>query len=442
MRLSEYRFTSQGRINSMGTAMKKDVLTRAWLSLALVAVLGPLTSAQPAPEGRATDRGATGRYVPFDIAPNYESLVKDRLRVEQQLGPLKDLIKQIAADPKRFPLDLKTMKGLKLEDPELKKAVQEWVARDPGLQQALHEWSKHIPPGKHHKEMRDLQKKLEAVLNPTPKGPASKEPGRADVPTPKTMEPIKPQDDPLARLTERAMQQAQETKLGDWLRDSPAWRRALNDLQESLKNPPSDAANAHQWGDFAVPDQKIWTLGEGMLERLRNLPRPRIADWNENLRLPPLGDLPLPNLHGHFMPNVSAPSLPTIGVGVTWFLFVLLFMLVSWSLLSWAGRSKKGADDRAALGPWPIRPEEVATRTELVRAFDYLALWSLGLRAKSWNHQAIARHWSERSPACGDFASALAIQYEQARYTDGAEELPVLERDLVRKSLLALKGAF
>ena len=70
-------------------------------------------------------------------------------------------------------------------------------------------------------------------------------------------------------------------------------------------------------------------------------------------------------------------------------------------------------------GAWP------ATRAELVQAFDYLALWTLGLAVKSWNHRAVAARWREKSAVCAATAAALASLYEQARYTDGAETLAV-----------------
>ena len=85
-----------------------------------------------------------------------------------------------------------------------------------------------------------------------------------------------------------------------------------------------------------------------------------------------------------------------------------------------------------------MQPEQVTTRTELVQAFDYLALLTLGVEVKSWNHQAVARRWCEKLPACAPLAQALASLYEQARYTDGVEALPPPQRDQARQSLLRL----
>jgi hypothetical protein len=119
----------------------------------------------------------------------------------------------------------------------------------------------------------------------------------------------------------------------------------------------------------------------------------------------------------------------------------LVCLLLGWRLLRWGKRSAPTTDARPDLGPWPIRPEAVATRADLVRAFDYLALWTLGLAVASWNHHAVARRWREKSPGCAQTAQALALLYEQARYTAGADALSESERALARRSLLQIAEA-
>jgi hypothetical protein len=90
------------------------------------------------------------------------------------------------------------------------------------------------------------------------------------------------------------------------------------------------------------------------------------------------------------------------------------------------------------LGPWPVRPEDVSTRTELIRAFDYLALLRLGPAARSWHHRAVARQWAALSEASQAPAETLAGLYETARYTDGPEALTDAERERARQALLTL----
>src|SRR5438105_15946786 len=65
-------------------------------------------------------------YVQFPIGKNAEALVKERLQMEQQLGPFKDLVRQILADPDKFGVNPAMFKDVKMDDPKLKKAVQDW----------------------------------------------------------------------------------------------------------------------------------------------------------------------------------------------------------------------------------------------------------------------------------------------------------------------------
>jgi hypothetical protein len=142
-------------------------------------------------------------------------------------------------------------------------------------------------------------------------------------------------------------------------------------------------------------------------------------------------------------PNVGGPSYPSLSFGntVTWVLVAALCLLLGWTVLRWRKRSTPVTAARPALGPWPVRPDAVATRADLIRAFDYLALWTLGLAVKSWNHHAVARSWQDRSSACAASAAALASLYEQARYTNGADALPDVERDAARRALKQIAEA-
>jgi len=79
----------------------------------------------------------------------------------------------------------------------------------------------------------------------------------------------------------------------------------------------------------------------------------------------------------------------TDGKGKTitlWLVGAGLFVLFAWQMLRWR-KHKHSPDSReeraAALGPWPVRPEAVLTRTQLVQAFDYLALLTLGKKVES-----------------------------------------------------------
>ena len=63
-----------------------------------------------------------------------------------------------------------------------------------------------------------------------------------------------------------------------------------------------------------------------------------------------------------------------------------------------AWRVRRGSRPSAAqplqgwkLGPWPVDPQRIRTREELVRAFEYLALLSLGPDARNRHHRDLAQ---------------------------------------------------
>jgi hypothetical protein len=81
----------------------------------------------------------------------------------------------------------------------------------------------------------------------------------------------------------------------------------------------------------------------------------------------------------------------------------------------------------------------VATREELIRAFEYLSLLRCGEPARAWHHRAIAACLggteSERRAA----AERLAALYEQARYAPAAGGEP--DWTAARGPLAELAGA-
>ena len=86
------------------------------------------------------------------------------------------------------------------------------------------------------------------------------------------------------------------------------------------------------------------------------------------------------------------------------------------------------------------RSAAITTRTQLIAAFDYLALLLLGDEVRTWNHVAVAQRLGEsaaRSPA----AEALARLYELARYTPGDDTLPPEAQAAARRCLATLAGS-
>jgi hypothetical protein len=159
---------------------------------------------------------------------------------------------------------------------------------------------------------------------------------------------------------------------------------------------------------------------------------------------------------GFRTPRLGAPSVPNVGVpsgdslaGASGVLVVLLGALVL-ALILWRGRdwftSLMHAGRSAwKLGPWPVRPEEVTTRGDLVRAFEYLALLCLGPAARTCHHLELGERIGGQ-PALDaerrrESATALSRIYERARYTPDQEPLPGEDLRRARRELAYLAGA-
>jgi hypothetical protein len=417
-------------LRAFALGRRKKAFAAAW-SLVIFVLLPAYIHAQPQ-ERR--------QYVPFTIDPDYEKILRDRLKMEKELGPLKDLIKQIAADPSKF--NEKQLKDLKLNDPSFQKALGDWAASDPQLRDALREWIRQNPPDKQPAKVKQFQQELKKLLDDDKHKIDAHKPKKGGRAAPK-VEPDKAKPDSLAKSAERVMKQAENSKLGDWLRDSPAWRRAFADLRTSVNRPEGFGLKLGSWHDqLRLPEGKLWKLGEGTLGRIQSLPRPNLQRFTPSL--PGIGNISTPNVPAPELPTFGPPwggSLPAVGSLAIWILLLVLLLLAAWQLMRWRRGSAGLANDRVRLGSWPVRPESVATRSELVQAFNYLALLTLGPQVQSWNHHAIERSWREKAPACAQMGSALALLYEQARYTEGVEALTDSQRDQARASLRQLAEA-
>ncbi|MSQ97106.1 MAG: hypothetical protein EXR98_21485 [Gemmataceae bacterium] len=388
--------------------------------IALSALMGILGTAQ----------GQTRRYARFKIDPDYEKVLAGRL----ELASFKDLVKRVLADPSKLPVDMKQLEQFNLEKNEkFKQALKNWVEDDPQLKQALTDWAKQKAADKQPDKVKKFRQDVNDVLKDLPKDERPPENVAPNVgrelqdDAPDAGEP-----ESLAAMAERAMKQLGDTKFGDWLGKSPAWNRAFSDLQTSVNNP--GATRWRDWqGRLSMPEGS-WKFGQAAVDRLKDLPRPDVESW----RLPGLGSVSMPSVGAPVLPDLNRLSL---GAGASWILFLLVLLFVGWHLMRWS-RQPTAGDTRALLGPWPVRPEAVATRAELILAFDYLALWSLGLAVKSWNHRAVAGRWREQAPSLAALARVLESLYEEARYTEGIEALSEVEREEARHSLRKLAEAF
>jgi hypothetical protein len=242
----------------------------------------------------------------------------------------------------------------------------------------------------------------------------------------------------LARWTRDMIRELDETQVGDFLRESPAWQRALERIEQTIQLPEGKLG----WLD-RVPDNL--RLPEGLkLEGWTG----RLGNWSLAGRLP---ELSLPRFRfspprlGNFNfgggPRLGgAPSLGgAVSDNLFWVLLLVLLALLAFFFYRQLDRVSGLAAQARRLGPWPVDPSQVRTRLELRQAFEYLARLLFGDEVLTWNHRAIARKLSEvREPTAAD---ALARLYELARYTPGDEALTPEHQAAARRHLVVLRNA-
>ena len=371
--------------------------------------------------GAAPTQIRAERYDPIPFQGNIDSFLQQLLRNADRDDEVAELFEKMRDNPALASLNAQQWR--------------EWMAKatkDAELREQLRAFMRDHKSGtlKADELLAQLQQIQESWKKmPMPEGRGGPMRGAFRPPT----EP--PADDKLARWAKDLLKDVDNSRAGDFLRDSPAWRNGVRDLDKLVK----------------TSDMKFDWL-KRMPEGLK-LPQgwtPRLGEWAA--RLPSLSNLPrwrlsAPNL-GRFNLNLGAaggggrmgaPSLGGVSVSdnVFWLLLPLLLALLGWFFYRNLGRSPALALAVRRLGPWPVDPAAVATRAQLIRAFDYLALLLLGEQVRTWNHVAVAKKLGEeaaRNPAAG----ILAQLYELARYTPGDDALPPEARDAARRHLVHL----
>jgi len=243
--------------------------------------------------------------------------------------------------------------------------------------------------------------------------------------------------------------------VADKLGDSPAIQQALRDLTKSALELNSSALPADDRLDAQLADLSRFTKDSGkwLNDSAKSLKKLNLG----KLDLPPMPKVDLPNMPRMNLPDVGLPQmggLPAIGMprgggmpasAGAWKEILLVvglcvFGVVGWKLLQlWLAARRDPALAGWQPGAWPIDPARVASRQDVVRAFDHLSLVRLGFSARHWHHLDIAARLGnddERRRA----AAQLATLYEQARYTPADEPLPAAALAAARRDLCLLAG--
>lgn len=411
---------------------RKEVLMSGMRGKYLWSLLGLLALSSPSP-GQALhsydpdgiERGK-GRYplVPFD-SKDVEALFKSQLEGAKELDMARKLLDQILKNKDRLILP----KGLDLNDPALLERMKPLV-KDLQIEKAFGKLTQEEQLQLYDR-LKDLVPKDfspdKLPLPPLDKssGPPLSE-GKIPVGGPDPAKEKKPSwlsEEKMKQMVGDWMEGTDHSHFGDWLRESPAWKNTLSELQKQL-----------QGLDVELPSKWSLDLNGGLLEggwdKINSLPTPSLPSVN----LPSLGFRGIrgPGLGG---PG-GGPSGSTLQV-ILWSVLAVVVLAVAWYAFRNL-RARHAVPPPLNLGPWPVDPSQIATRTQLRLAFDYLALLHLGPEAHTWNHRRIGAALAIDPGPRQQAARALAALYELARYTPGPEELGPQETVAARTHLALL----
>lgn len=396
------------------------------------------------------------RYVELPFSGNLEALVKEYLGVVQRRQEFDELLQELLKDTGKFKVDPELFKKFDLNNPLLQDRLKDLVA-DPLVKQVLEadpDKKKLIDDFLHQIKPPDV---TDPSVQPDPhsgeKPPFHQPPDPNPVKRPELQ--LQPAANPppvvndlnqtLARWMKNWLEDLEDTNVGRMFQHSPAFQQTLQDLQSRIAK-----EGWKNWeGDMSKWMDNLPRWNRGQFEGMFQLPQ---------VGLPPLNlpELSLPNLHlGFDFPTpgmVPLPVLPTVTAnGATILSYIILGLiivvvvaLVTWQLGIGLARRAEHLRARWRLGPWPVDPRRVATRRELVLAFNHLALLLLGPEAQPCNHRDIARQLREqkatRSPQRQQAVAELTDLYEQARYAPDNEELPSERIVVARRHLCHLAG--
>ncbi len=412
--------------------------------------------------------------------PEFEKDFLQRLNRARDLRQTNDLVRNLLNHQellKQFKLDndaMQQLRGLAPHLPELL-ANPEWQK----LLQSLNQSGSNLP-GKlqNHEFLKEFLAKngkgLESVLKEWARNHAVR-PGRPDFPRQRPGQPPPPRFAPPPRWPEprkdpggfpqpeaspRVAEQFKEFLNKSFSRMAQALEQmdAGEDgqaLRDTLGLLPDLGGGEGLWNLSSLTPSQMETL-EGVAHWLSPEQLGAI-DWgkwapNWGLHPPAMPSLPhvaMPSITGpSFRGLPSAPALPDLGSShaLVWMLLLVLLIVLLWKWNSWFPPQKNEPGSAWQLGPWPVAPDRVTTRGDLVQAFEYLALLLLGPTARTRHHHELAQQ-IERQAGEGPVHEAveqLAHVYEQARYApeqaDATVPLSPQEQALARHTLCLLAG--
>jgi hypothetical protein len=370
--------------------------------------------------------------------PEFLKALQKDLTPEQkkQLAKLsRDLV--LGKSPQDNPAWNELLKGLRSNQGDLDRVLKDKLGGDANL---LKRWAEKQPePG----TVPDGTSNGPPVLPENPGRPSEGPKGPpASVAQMNSAPPPPPKPSLWQRMEEKSTTWFKE-HVNDWAKDMGDW--ADSPLGNSVRNALRRA------GQHGSPEGLSFDLSDktrGLANTLgkfgQYLPTERLRsiDLAGRLRGLSLPSLPAGGMRAPSLASVPRAAGGGVVQGLLWALVLLTLCGVLWKSLRWY-REQSANGDGWKLGPWPVRPDAVSTRDELVSAFEYLALLCLGPVALACNHLDLAARLGSREGADDEqrrAAEHLARLYEQARYAPGLGPLPPEELAGARRNLCLLAG--
>jgi hypothetical protein len=236
------------------------------------------------------------------------------------------------------------------------------------------------------------------------------------------------------------------------LEETPAVRRAIIDLingtadmkgpdgknfWESLAQDAGDGSSLAEWlkggpgGDWKMPSMDFgstrlgrWWSGTG-----------NVGGSSSGWSAPSSSGSSGSGFRSLGIPGLEGTWLPVVLLGA-----VLIGVLVWWRFWYLRDPALAAEDLPEGLGPWPVDPNAINSREDVVKAFEYLSVLICGMEARTWTHGTIAEALTALARTHGGTALMLARLYELARYAPLDEPLTPDELAEARRLVCGLAG--
>lgn len=353
--------------------------------------------------------------------------------------------------------DLEGLKK-KLSDPRVQEQLRQTRPDDPEFRRRIEEMGRRMAEQGQNFDAEKLQQLMKNLQSPRPGLPGSPlnpVPGEPNAQQPRPLVPPSPPGGPDAtpplppRLPPPGNVSPEDSKPSERFREFLS--RANRWLPESFRQ--SEAVERFRQnlmqGEAEPRDRTFRLPGNIRLGFDLNKPLSRSFRWAESavgrIRVGRMPSVQLPDLsHSPNLPSLGGPGNVS-GLKSTGLIIGLLGAVVLASLLAWRflnRESERNSSHVASSGAtWPVDPKRIATRDELVRAFDYLTVRRVGPVAAPWHHRRRAQSLAELESSRRTEAFRLAELYETARYAPPDETIPESAMTQAREDLLALAGA-